>query len=83
MRRTARQDILRRRGVLELQQIVVRVFIELRELGEAEVTARGAALRVFTLHEPTLSRRRAGAIVAEWTDQAPRPSLTNTFHAMK
>jgi hypothetical protein len=72
MRCRARQVILRRRGVRELQRIVVRVFNELRELGEAEVTARGAALRVFTLHKPTLSRRLAGAIVAEWTDQAPR-----------
>ena len=83
MRRTGQQVIPRSRGIRKLQRIVVRVFYELRELGEAEVTARGAALRVFTLHEPTLSRRRAGAIVAEWTDQAPRPSPTNTFHTMK
>jgi transcriptional regulator NrdR family protein len=51
MRRTAQQVIVRRKGVRELQRIVVRVFNELRELGEPEVTAREVALTVFTLQQ--------------------------------
>jgi hypothetical protein len=52
------------------QAAVLRVFTELRRLGECEEMALTAALKVFAFHAPRTPPHLASAIVAGWARRA-------------
>jgi hypothetical protein len=52
------------------QAAVLRVFNELRRLGECDATALRAALKVFAFHQPDTPPQVAAEIVEKWTRSA-------------